>query len=155
MKRLVAGSRPPGVLGYLGGRPVAWCSIEPREAFPVLGRSRILKPVDERPVWSITCLFIDRAHRGRGLSVALIRGAVEHARRLGARIVEAYPIEPGGRDYPPAFAYTGIASAFARAGFAEVGRRAPTRPILRRAVRPPGRGASGPTSAPRGPARRA
>jgi len=150
MRRLVGGARPPGVLGYLDGRPVAWCSIEPRAAFPPLGRSRVLKPVDDRPVWSITCLFIDREHRGGGLSVALIRGAVEHARRLGARIVEAYPIEPGGRDYPDVFAYTGIASAFRRAGFSEIERRAPTRPILRRTLR-----AAGATSGRSGRARRA
>jgi GNAT superfamily N-acetyltransferase len=136
MKRLVSSGNPPGVLGYVDGEPAAWCSLEPREAFSSLTRSRILKPVDDKPVWSIVCLFIAREHREKGVSVALIQGAVEWARSNGARIIEAYPVEPRKKPMPPVFAYTGIASAFRTAGFREVARRSETRPIMRRAVRP-------------------
>lgn len=130
LKRIVA-RRVPGVLAYHGTRPVGWCSIEPREAFPVLANSRILKPVDDRPVWSITCLFVDKDYRGRGVSVKLLQGAVKWARSQGARIVEGYPVEPKKKPMPPVFAWTGIASAYLRAGFREVARRSPTRPIMR------------------------
>jgi GNAT superfamily N-acetyltransferase len=135
LKRLVDAGRPPGVLAYEGNRPVGWCCVEPREAFGLLARSRVLKPVDDRPVWSIVCLFVDRAARGRGVSVALIEGAVEHARKRGATIVEAYPVDPKKAPMPPVFAWPGLASAYRKAGFVEVARRSPTRPILRRPLR--------------------
>src|SRR5688572_10778890 len=124
----------PGVLAYDGDEPVAWCAIAPREAYPRLERSRVMAPVDERPVWSVTCFFVARDHRRRGLTVALLRAAARFAAERGARIVEGYPIEPGARQ-PDAFVYTGLASAFLAAGFEEVARRSPTRPVMRRAVR--------------------
>ncbi len=136
MRRLVHSGTPPGVLGYLAGEPAGWCSIGSRSAFSSLERSRILKPVDDRPVWSIVCLFIAKEHRGRGLSVRMIRGAVHWARQQGARIIEAYPVEPRKSPMPAVFAYTGIASAYETAGFREVARRSETRPIMRRVVRP-------------------
>lgn len=136
LKALVDAGRVPGVLAYAGGEPVGWCAIEPRAAFGALARSRILKPVDERPVWSIVCFFVAPAQRRRGLSVRLIEGAVDWARRQGARWVEAYPVEPRQGPVPAAFAYTGLAAAFRKAGFVEVARRSETRPIMRRALRP-------------------
>jgi len=139
LSKLVRAGTVPGVLAYLDegdGEPVAWCAIEPREAFSSLARSRILKPLDDRPVWSIVCLFVRKDLRGRGLSSRLIEGAVRHARASGARIVEAYPVEPKQNPMPAVFAYTGIASAYLKAGFREVARRSETRPILRRHLRP-------------------
>ena len=136
MKRLVeTGERPPGLLAYLGREVVGWISIEPREAFSKLARSRVLAPLDDKPVWSVVCFFIKREFRGRGLSVALIEGAVEHARKRGARIVEGYPVDPK-KPMPPVFAFTGIASAYRKARFKEVVRRSDTRPIMRRTLRP-------------------
>ncbi len=125
---------PPGLLAYVEGEPAGWCSVGPRAEFVRLLTSRILAPVDEEPVWSIVCFFVDRAHRGRGLSVALIDAAVAFAGRHDARVVEAYPVEPKLDAMPPVFAFTGIASAFRQAGFREVERRSPTRPIMRRAT---------------------
>ena len=97
MKRLVEkGKRPPGLLAYLGREPVGWICVEPREVFSKLARSRVLAPVDDQPVWSIVCFFVDRRYRRRGLSVALIEGAVDYARKKGARIIEGYPVATGG-----------------------------------------------------------
>ena len=131
LRALVVARARPGLLGFVGRRPVAWCSVAPRDQFPVLDRSRTLAPVDETPVWSIVCLFVARSHRRRGLSVAMLRAAVEHARGRGARVVEGYPVEPRGGATPDVFAWTGLASAFRQAGFREVARRSPTRPIMR------------------------
>jgi len=126
------GSEPtPGVIAYLGDEPVGWCAVAPRSEYRRMERSRILAPVDDEPVWSIVCFFVARAHRGRGLSVALIQGAVDLAAAHGASIAEAYPVEPKTDSMPPVFAFTGLASAFRRAGFREVERRSPTRPIVR------------------------
>jgi GNAT superfamily N-acetyltransferase len=134
MRRLAGSARPPGILAYAGANAVGWCALAPREDYPALARSRVLKPVDERPVWSISCFYIDRAWRRRGLSVALLDAAVEFARGRGATIVEGYPVEPTKHDYPAVFAWTGTAQTFRRAGFEECLRRSPTRPIMRRRV---------------------
>jgi GNAT superfamily N-acetyltransferase len=121
----------PGVLAYAGNEPVGWCAVAPREVYPALERSRVLAPVDERLVWSISCLLVTRRMRRSGVSVLLIRAAVAHATAHGAKIVEAYPVEPYSTEMPAAFAWTGIASAFREAGFKEVLRRSRTRPIMR------------------------
>lgn len=131
-ERIETGSAPPGVLAYVAGEVAGWCSVGPRSEFVRLERSRILAPVDDEPVWSIVCFFVDRRHRGRGLSRRLVEAAVELAAGHGASIVEAYPVEPKQESMPPVFAFTGLASAFLAAGFREVERRSPTRPIMRR-----------------------
>ncbi len=133
-RRIVNSGAEPGVLAYLDGEPVGWCAVAPREDYTSLSRSRILAPVDDRPVWSISCLFIDRRYRRRGIATALLGRAVELAAGHGARIVEGYPVEPEQERAPDAFLWTGIASSFERAGFREVARRSAKRPIMRREI---------------------
>jgi GNAT superfamily N-acetyltransferase len=135
MRRQVGKGVVPGILAYDGDGVVGWCAVEPRAAFPRLARSRTLAPVDDAPAWSVPCFFVARRARGQGLTVALLEAAAEHARRGGGRILEGYPVEPRGRT-ADAFAYTGLASSFLRAGFEEVARRSPTRPLMRRALTP-------------------
>lgn len=108
-----------------------WCAIAPRDDYPALERSRVLKRVDDEEVWSVTCFFVARAARRQGVTGALIEAAVAFAAEHGARIVEAYPIDPRMPDVPPVFAWTGLASAFESAGFSEVARPSETRPIMR------------------------
>ena len=135
LRRLVDAGPPPGVLAYRDGVPVGWCAVAPRASYPVLSRSRVLAPVDDRAVWSITCLFVRKAERRQGVSRRLLQAAVAFARSNGARIVEGYPVEPD-RDQPDPFVWTGLASAFRAAGFHEVARRSAARPIMRRILRP-------------------
>lgn len=130
-KRLVASGDLPGLIAYRGTDPVGWCAVQPRERFPRLDRSRILERIDDEPVWSIVCLFVTKQHRRSGVSRTLLEAAVDHARKHGAKIVEGYPIEPKKATMPDPFVWTGLASAFRAAGFAEVARRSPTRPIMR------------------------
>lgn len=134
MQAIVESGEVPGILAYVDGKPCGWCSIAPREAFPSLDRSRTLKRVDDTPVWSITCLFVAKEHRRKGLMLRLIDAAVSHARERGVTAVEAYPVVPKSDDMPPVFAWTGVASAFERCGFGEVARRSPTRPIMRKTL---------------------
>jgi GNAT superfamily N-acetyltransferase len=134
MRELVDGGAVPGLLGYVAGAPVGWCAVAPREEYPALARSRVLQPVDAEPVWSISCLFVAKEFRKRGVSVALLRAAVEHVRSRGGTVVEGYPVEPTQDTMPAAFAWTGLASAFLKAGFREVARRSATRPIMRRVI---------------------
>jgi GNAT superfamily N-acetyltransferase len=133
-RAVVVAGPPPGVLGYVGGSPVGWCAVAPREAYPRLERSRVMARVDERPVWSVTCFFVARGFRRRGLSLPLLRAAVALARRHGARVVEGYPNELPARTADP-FVWMGLAATFRAAGFEEVARRAPTRPIVRLPLR--------------------
>ncbi len=132
-RKVVTAGPPPGVLAYAGDRPVGWCAVAPRTDYPRFGRSRVLAPVDDEPVWSVTCFFVARPWRGRGVSRALLEAATRYARARGGRIVEGYPIDAKGKA-PDVFVYTGLASAFEQAGFREVARRSPTRPIMRRAL---------------------
>ncbi len=131
LKKIVASGRAPGLLAYVQGEPVGWCCAAPREEFPVLERSRILKRVDDEPVWSVVCFFVARPYRRQGVTVKLLTAAVEYARQHGARIVEGYPVEPKQDRVAPVFVYTGLASAFRQAGFSEVLRRSETCPIMR------------------------
>jgi GNAT superfamily N-acetyltransferase len=131
MREIVDEGQVPGILAYLGGEAIGWCSVAPREEFGKLARSRILKPVDDRPVWSIVCLFVAKEHRGRGVSTALIRASVDYVAGRGGSIVEGYAVEPKKERMPDVFAYHGPRAAFAAAGFEEVARRSETRPIMR------------------------
>ena len=115
--QLVHRGRPLGILGYKEGIPVGWCSVSPRKELPRLERSRLLKPIDDQPVWSITCLFIKQGYRRKGFSRHLIKAAMEYARSQGARIVEAYPIVPKKDKMPDVFAWVGFFDSFKSAGF--------------------------------------
>jgi GNAT superfamily N-acetyltransferase len=134
LRKLVTDGPPPGLIAYDGRTPVGWCALAPRADYPVLERSRVLAPVDDQPVWSVVCFFVARTHRKKGMTVALLEAAAAHAAKKGARIVEGYPVEPRAGKTADAFAYTGLASAFRKAGFEETLRRSETRPIMRRAV---------------------
>ena len=131
LKRLLDQGGSPGVLAYVGPEPVGWCAVAPRHDYPALARSRILAPVDDHQVWSITCFFVAKSFRRKGLSVQLLGAAADLVKKRGGRILEGYPVEPKAGGMPDPFVWTGTAAAFARAGFTEVARRSPTRPIMR------------------------
>ncbi len=121
----------PGLIGYSSeNKPIAWIALEPREHYSRLSRSRVLKPVDEQSVWSITCFFIDKAYRHQNLTSELLHDAISYVRENGGKILEGYPIDPK-KKMAPVFIYTGIQSTFQRNGFTEVARRSETRPIMR------------------------
>jgi GNAT superfamily N-acetyltransferase len=134
MKAIVNSGEVPGILAYEGKKAVGWCSVAPRPTFPVLNRSRILKEIDDTPVWSVVCFFIDKGYRNKGLSVRLLQAAAEYIKQKGGAVLEGYPVEPRKGIMPAAFAWTGLASAFKKAGFLEVARRSETRPIMRFSV---------------------
>jgi GNAT superfamily N-acetyltransferase len=134
-KRLVKGKAQTGIIAYADKTPVGWIAFAPREEYTRLSTSKILKPVDDKPVWSVVCFYIDKNYRHKGLTIELLKEAEKHAKKNGAKIIEGYPIDPGTKNYVPAFAFTGLASAFRKAGFTEVARRSETRPIMRKILR--------------------
>jgi GNAT superfamily N-acetyltransferase len=134
-RAIIESGKVPGILAYDSGRPIAWCSIAPREDYPVLDRSRTLKRVDDEPVWSIACFFVSKGYRRRGITEVLIGAAIDYARRQGAEIVEAYPLRTQITKMLPYERYMGIQSTFERVGFKEVAMRSERRPILRYYIR--------------------
>ena len=125
---VVSAGPPPGLLAFDGETAVGWCQVTPRAAVPAAERPWRIRPVDDVPVWAVTCFYIRKGHRRQGVTSALIEGAVEYARAAGAPAVEAYPLDGA---VSPSSTSTGYASTFLRAGFTEVARRSPERPILR------------------------
>ena len=131
MKELVWNDKPAGLLGYIDGLAVAWCAFAPREDFIKLERSRVHKRIDDKPVWSIPCFFIDKNFRRAGLSAELLRGTINYAREKGIKIIEAYPTIPTREKLPDSFAWIGLYKSFERAGFEIVDRTSKNRPMVR------------------------
>jgi GNAT superfamily N-acetyltransferase len=135
---LAAHDPPPGLIGYAGRTPMGWISLGPRDDFPRLARSPVMRPVDAAPVWSIVCFVVPSAHRGQGVAAALLDGAIADAKRRGVELLEAYPVDRSARSAASASMWFGAKSMYDRAGFAEVARRRPERPVVRLAL-PAGR----------------
>ena len=135
-----ADGRAPGLIAYREDQPIGWVSVGPREDYDRLQHSRVLGPVDERPVWSIVCFVVARGARRQGVANALLQAAVDYARQHGATLLEGYPVDTDGGRVPAANAYKGTLTMFERAGFEVAARRranraSSERPIVRRRVR--------------------
>ncbi|MFA7418678.1 MAG: GNAT family N-acetyltransferase [Melioribacteraceae bacterium] len=131
MRNLVEAKEQIGIIAYVGKIPVGWCSFAPREKYLRLEKSKVLAPIDDVPVWSITCFFMAKEYRKKGISTELLKSVVEFCKKKKVKILEGYPTVPYSNSIPAAFAWTGIPSAFAKAGFVEATRRSKTRPIMR------------------------
>ncbi len=134
----------PGLVAYRDDRAVGWVSLGPRKDFERLSRSTVLAPLDDKPVWSIVCFVVGRAERGQGVAHALLNAAIDYARAHGATLLEAYPVDTGGRRISAEVAFKGTLSMFGRAGFEVAAMRQATatstpRPIVRRAITAKGR----------------
>ena len=131
MKKIVINNKAPGIMAYYKNKPIGWCAFAPREIFIRLNNSRVLAPVDNKKVWSITCFFINKDFRRMGISTELLKAVIKYCKKKKVKILEAYPQEPYAENIPAAFAWTGIPSAFEKAGFKVAKRRSAKRPIMR------------------------
>jgi GNAT superfamily N-acetyltransferase len=120
---------PPGLLAFDGDTAVAWCRVSPRAAVPAAEKSWRTRQVDDTPVWLITCFYVRKGYRRQGITTVLIAAAVELARSAGAPAIEAIPLDG---TVSPSATNAGYASTFEVAGFEEIARRSPERPIMRR-----------------------
>jgi len=126
-----AGADPPvGLIGYRGKEPVGWVTLGPREDFRKLARSPVARPVDDQPVWSVVCFVVPARHRHQGVASALLQAAVAYARKRGVGLIEAYPVDKTERSQDE-WLWHGAKSMYDRAGFVEVARRKPQRPVVR------------------------
>ena len=133
LKKLMETGRPPGLIGYRGKVPVGWVSIGPREEYARLARSPVMKPIDDQPVWSVICFVVPAEYRGQGVARALLAGAVAYAKKHGAKLIEAYPVDRASRSKDDTM-WFGAKSMYDKAGFREVARRKPQRPVVRLAL---------------------
>jgi GNAT superfamily N-acetyltransferase len=120
MRRLCERDHPPGVVTYRDGEPLGWCNIGPRTEITRLAGSRLIRPFDDLPVWSIVCVIVRAGHRRQGVTAPLLEGAVAFADSHGAPAVEAYPVDPPGR-MNLTMAFVGTKPMFERVGFRVVG----------------------------------
>jgi ribosomal protein S18 acetylase RimI-like enzyme len=130
LKSLAKPGPPPGLIGYRGTVPVGWISLGPREDYARLEHSSVMKPVDSEAVWSIVCFVVPSEFRGQGVARALLDAAVAYARKRKVRLLEAYPVDNSGRTSPDSLGF-GTKSMYDDAGFEEVARRRPQRPVVR------------------------
>lgn len=107
----------PGVLVYVDDLVAGWCSIAPRASYRRLLNSRTIPILDNREAWVAVCFVVRAGYRKRGLMHRLLDGAVEHAFRSGAEVVEGYPVETGGGRVDVISGYVGTVALFERAGF--------------------------------------
>lgn len=127
-RTLVKNGPPPGLLAYDGELVVGWCQLTPRSALPWLDQTWRLKRVDDVPVWSLSCFYIRKGYRKKGVTSALIAAALEAAKQAGAPALEAYPLDA---ELTPSTSSTGYVSTFKQAGFKVVARHVASRPIMR------------------------
>ena len=131
MREIVHSGKIPGILAYSEGKAIGWCSVAPREDFASLNRSRTLNAIDDTPVWSIVCFFVDKSRRGAGITEKLIQAAVVYARERGGKVVEAYPTVPKSDRVPPVSSYMGFPAMFEKLGFVECARPSVSKRIMR------------------------
>jgi hypothetical protein len=131
MKAIVDSGEIPGLLFYLGGEPVAWCSIAPRDNFAALNRSRVLKKIDDTKVWSLVCFFVGKGHRDQGLIQEMLGGVIAYVRHQGGKVIEAYPTIPKSEHLPPVSSYMGLPSMFKNADFVKVAQPSKSKIIMR------------------------
>jgi GNAT superfamily N-acetyltransferase len=131
MHSLVKAGKPTGVIGFYEDQPIAWCAFAPREDFIKLENSRVHKRIDAEAVWSIPCFFIAKEFRRQNVSVQMLKGIMQYAKRQGIKIIEAYPTIPTNENLPDSFAWIGLYKSFQRAGFKIVDRKSINRPMVR------------------------
>jgi ribosomal protein S18 acetylase RimI-like enzyme len=139
LRARVEAGPPPGLLAYRRGEPVGWVQVGPRADVPQWNGARRLTaplpdaPADDPRVWGISCFVTRSGCRRQGIATALLTSAIAWARQNGARVLDACPVDTDG-SRPPVALYHGIASTFLAAGFREIARRRPDRPLLRLAL---------------------
>ncbi len=130
--RALCGQTPaPGLIGYdASNKPLGWVAAGPRETFPRLQRSPVMRPVDDQPTWAVVCFVVPTPHRGQGIAGALLRSAIAYAAAHHASMIEGFPIDKPNRSQDQ-WLWHGARIMFDQAGFQEVARRKPERPVMR------------------------
>jgi len=133
LKAITDSGTTAGLIAYDGKKPVGWISLGPREDFKRLEKSPIMKPVDDKPTWSVICFVVPSEYRGQGVAHALLEGGIAYAKKHGAKRVEGYPVDKTGPQNDDNL-WFGTKGMFDQAGFEVIARRKPARPVVRLAL---------------------
>lgn len=131
MKQLVHKGMPQGLIASMNNDPVGWIAMAPREDYIKIENSRVFKRIDDKQIWSITCFFIKKEFRHKGLSQQLIKGAVDFAKKKKIKTLEAYPAIPYSEKVPSPFLWVGVLSSFIKNGFRIVQQNSKSRAMVR------------------------
>jgi GNAT superfamily N-acetyltransferase len=139
-REIVGSAVPIGLIAYVDGRPVGWTRVVPRHTLPGITGNRALQrllPGDDDSAWWVTCVNLQREARGHGVGAALLRSAKDHARQFGASVLDGHPVDVSALASRPSASalFTGTTTMFTRAGFQEIGRTYPSRPVMRAVLR--------------------
>jgi GNAT superfamily N-acetyltransferase len=140
-RQIAAAAVPIGLVAFAGERPVGWTRVVPRSELPGVLSNRALVRLlpEDGGAWWVTCFAVDSRHRGSGVGSALLNAAVAHAREHGASAVEGHPVDVDmltAAKVGGAALFTGTRAMFAAAGFTEIGRTFPSKPVMRLEFRP-------------------
>lgn len=125
-----------GTIAYEGERPVGWCSFGPRITYPALERARTLQCSDAENVWSITCFFVLKEYRKKGIAASLLKASLKGIKKRGGVVAEGYPSKPNPEGkYVDAFAWTGTLSLFENEGFKVEGKPGGSKVRVRKTVK--------------------
>lgn len=135
-QEITRAATPPGLIAYVGDQPVGWTRVGPRSAFPRVGGNRALARVlaDDPGSWWVACFAVDSRQRRSGVGSALLEAAVTFGRSHGATAVEGHPVDVAAlraTRVSGSALYTGTMAMFVAAGFSEVARTFPSRPVMR------------------------
>jgi GNAT superfamily N-acetyltransferase len=117
-ERLVSEGRAHAALVFDGAGAVAWCQYGTPEELPdIYHRKEYEAGLDTWPDYRLTCLFVDKNYRRRGVAGVALRGALDLIAQAGGGVVEAYPQDTDGEQIPASVLYNGTRGLFEQAGF--------------------------------------
>ena len=130
--------RAHAALVYDGSTCVGWCQFgSPDELSRIKRQRAYLEGLAVLPEWRITCFFVDKNYRGKGVAAAALRGALSDIGRLGGGTVESYPEAVEGRSVAAAFLHNGTVAMFERQGFRRTRRIGKNTWVVAKVVRGP------------------
>lgn len=139
-RTLVRGGHAHAILVYEGSTAVGWCQYGTANELPRIdagrGYRKIGRPVGRQPLWRITCFFVDRAHRGQGISKVALRAALDSIQRHGGGIVEAYPVVSEKMAAVPEWRWFGTPGMFRKEGFRRVAALGTSGVLMRKTIAP-------------------
>jgi GNAT superfamily N-acetyltransferase len=114
----VRDGRAHAALAFDDARCVGWCQFGATEELPRIKHQKAYREgLVELPDWRITCFFVARTHRHRGVAGIALAGALAEIARLGGGTVESYPEDTSDRDVSGSFLHNGTVAMFERQGF--------------------------------------
>lgn len=139
-ERLVRQGRSHAILVYEGETPIGWCQYGPREELPRIDSGRNYRKVGplsgDAKLWRITCFFVDRPYRGRGVAKFALKAALASIKKAGGGTVEAYPVVPPKMAAVPEWRWFGTPGRFRKEGFRTVAPLGTSGVLMRRTIRP-------------------